>query len=141
MSENDSKAINYDELFVRNKDSGKIFKGQVIFIQNASTYSSAGLLVTDAVDNLVGIVIGSKSSFKPCHYGDMLAWQLKNTGIKGYVSHKFFTRPNTVKCIEEDISPSVSVSYTLEDVLKGEDVYWKWIMDNYGLTYGEDNRK
>lgn len=64
--------LDYDELFVRNRDTAKIFKGNVIFIQDEGTYSSAGQLITDARDNNIGIVIGSESAFTPCHYGDML---------------------------------------------------------------------
>ena len=82
-----------DEYFIKNEDSDKIFKGNIIFIQNAKTYSSAGLLITVAVDNNIGIVVGSKSSYRPCSYGDLLAWKLPNTKTRGFVSHKIFNRP------------------------------------------------
>lgn len=123
--------INYDELFVKNTDSGKVFNGNVIFIQNEDTYSSAGILITKAVDNGIGMVMGNESAFKPCHYGDLLIWQLPNTAIKGTTSHKLFLRPNSARCNEKSIRPAIHVSYTWNDVLDGNDVYWSWIVNMF----------
>lgn len=121
----------YTESFIMNHDESLIFKGNVIFIQNTKTYSSAGLLITQAMDNNIGVVIGDKSSYKPCHYGDLLAWELPNTKIKGYVSHKIFNRPNTDKCNESYLLPVVYLSPRWSDVLVGKDIYWEWILENH----------
>lgn len=116
--------------FNMNRDTQKIFKGNVIFIQNAKTFSSAGMLITEAIDNGIGIVIGDRSSYRPCNYGDLLAWKLPNTAIKGVVSHKFFSRPNCAHCQDDYIEPKVLISGTWENVLKGQDPCWEWIINN-----------
>jgi hypothetical protein len=121
-----------DSYFVRNEDENKVFKGNVIFIQNAKTYSSAGLLITDAVDNRIGVVTGNKSSYRPCHYGDLLAYELPNTKIRGFVSHKFFKRPDAEKCDETSLTPAVYIPATWQDILEGKDIHWEWILEHYG---------
>lgn len=112
--------------------STSVFDGDVIFIQNALTYSSAGLLVTLAQDNNIGITIGENSSYRPCSFGDILAWQLPNTKLKGYVSHKYFIRPNKNRCNEDYLSPNVRLYPNLTDVLKDKDVCWEWILEKFG---------
>lgn len=119
-----------ENLTTNNEDDHSIFKGKVIFIQDAQTYSSAGILITLAQDNNIGTIIGEKSSYKPCNYGDILAWQLPNTQLKGYVSHKIFIRPNIDKCNEDHIAPTVHLSPDWEDLIKGKDICWEWILDN-----------
>lgn len=109
-----------------------VFDGNVIFIQNAGTYSSAGMLITVARDNDIGLLIGERSSYRPCNYGDMLAWELPNTNIRGYVSHKIFIRPNSNDCNESILMPDIELSPNWADVLNGKDICWEWILDNYG---------
>lgn len=128
-SQPEQKAERY---FLKNKNENLIFKGNVIFIQNAKTYSSAGILVTVAQDNGIGITIGEKSSYKPCTYGDLLAWQLPNTKLKGYVSHKIFIRPNAEKCSESYLTPTVYLCPNWENVLEGKDIYWEWVLREHG---------
>ena len=103
-----------------------IFKGKVIFIQDIVTYSSAGALVISAIDNNIGIVIGSKSGYSPCSYGSSLHWQLPNTGIDGVMSHKIIYRPNKRRCKERHITPNVELSTYLGD----GDKCWEWILNN-----------
>lgn len=125
--------IDFDKLlFVKNRDTGNVFKGNIVFIQNEGTYSSAGQLITDAIDNNIGIIVGSKSSFKPCNYGDILTWKLPNTSITGSISYKSFKRPDSSKCNETSMNPSFQVPHLWNDVLEGNDVYWMWILDKFG---------
>lgn len=124
--------MDYDTLFVQNREAEKVFRGNVIFIQDAGTYSSAGQLITDATDNHTGMVLGSESAFRPCHYGDMLTWKLPNTYIKGSVSHKIFLRPDTSRYNEKSIRPALNLDYTWSDILESNDIYWNWILNMYG---------
>lgn len=121
-----------EEYFIKNTDENKVFKGNVVFIQDARTFSSAGSLITDATDNNIGIVIGDKSSFRPCNYGDLLCWELPNTKIRGFVSHKIFERPNTVKCHDLTITPNVYLTQNWSEVSEGKDICWEWILVHYG---------
>jgi hypothetical protein len=120
-----------NDYFQMNNDESKVFKGSVIFIQNARTYSSAGMLITDATDNGIGIVIGNKSAYKPCSYGDILAWELPDTKITGWVSHKIFNRPDRSQCDELSLTPAIYLPATWADVLEGKDIYWEWILEHY----------
>jgi hypothetical protein len=121
-----------DSWFIQNEDESKVFKGNVIFIQNAKTYSSAGMLITSAIDNRIGAVVGNKSSYKPCSYGDLLAYELPNTKIRGFVSHKIFKRPDAEKCHEISLIPEFYIPVTWQDVLEGKDIYWECILKHYG---------
>ena len=126
-TQRDEKTKGYFRL---NKDTALVFNGNLIVIQNAKTYSSAGLLVSTIVDNNLGIVIGGKSSYKPCHYGDLLYWMLPNTNVKGCISHKIFIRPDAAKCGETTLLPTVQLESTWKDVVSGADVCWEWILSH-----------
>lgn len=106
------------------------FKGDVVFIQGRSTYSSAGLLITTAVDNNIGYVIGDKSSFSPTHYGDPISWILPNTGQCVFVSQKLFVRPNRIKK-ETFVDPRVYIPSICLDIILGRDKCWEWIEKKY----------
>ena len=129
---NDSSFLNNMEDYFRlNKDKNKIYNGNVIFIQSPETFSSAGLLIISAVDNNIGKVIGSKSSYRPCNYGDLLMWELPNTNIQGFISHKIFNRPDSTKCNETSIIPEINIQTTIEDMLNGNDRCWDWVLEKY----------
>lgn len=121
------KAVNRDVLTSKKP----AFQGKVIFIQDESTYSSAGKLVTKAVDNGIGFVIGTKSTYSPSSYGDLLWWQLPNTGIKGIVSHKLFLRPDASRSEEKTLIPHVEIS-SASMQLEGIDACWEWVLKNIG---------
>lgn len=112
-------------------NEGLTFAGNVVFIQNAKTYSSAGLLISTAVDNGIGTVVGTESSYSPCNYGDLLYWELPNTQIKGCMSHKIFVRPDGARCSERSLFPAVHLVPTWLDVLSNKDVCWEWILSKY----------
>lgn len=118
-----------EELFAKNSDPNRVFKGDVVFIQNQNTYSSAGMLITSAVDNKIGVVVGTPSAYRPSNYGDILAWQLPHTQINGFVSHKFFYRADRSKNDEQSILPSVEIPMSVDDFTQMRDVYWRWVVD------------
>lgn len=119
-----------DTLTSKSKDGKNRFKGAVIFVQGAKTYSSAGMLITKAVDNRIGLVIGENSSYRPSHYGDLLTWELPNTQIKGTISHKRFHRPDRSKDQETLLRPDVAISPTWEGVKSGADPFQDWIFSH-----------
>jgi hypothetical protein len=117
--------------FKYNKEVANIFSGNVIFIQGKNTYSSAGLLLINAVDNGIGQIIGEKSLYKPCNYGDILAWELPNTKIQGGVSHKIFNRPDESKCTEPYLTPNVLIERHWDSQWQDGDSCWDWIIEHY----------
>ena len=111
-----------------NYDREQIFGGNVVFIQSKDSFSSATLLLTLARDNGIGIIIGTPSGGKPCHYGDVLYAQLPNTNTMATVSHKYFRRPNMALERLECIVPDVEIELNHPE----RDMAWEWIVENYG---------
>ena len=117
------------QMYVMNRSSDSLFKGKVIFMQGKDTFSSAGILVTKAVDNGIGIVIGENSVYTPSAYGDILTWELPNTHTQGFVSHKIFVRPDVSKKNESAIIPDIPLPETWDDFQNGIDPCWKWVLE------------
>jgi hypothetical protein len=107
----------------------KPFDGNLIWIQGEKTFSSAGMLITLAVDNNIGVVIGEKSSFSPNSYGDIIRWTLPNTKVQGFISHKQFFRPN--KTIDNEIPLEMILPTSFDDYINGVDPCYNWIISNY----------
>ena len=106
------------------------FDGDVIWIQGKETFSSAGILMTLAVDNNIGKVIGEPASYAPTHYGDLLYWTLPNTQTSGQVSHKYFVRPDEKRGNEIPLVETLPTSF--QDYQKGTDPCYEWVKANYG---------
>jgi hypothetical protein len=121
------------QYFKLNDDAKKIYSGKIYFLQGKTTYSSAGDLIVWARDNKIGSLVGEKSIYRPCNYGDILTWKLPNTELTGGVSFKYFTRPDISKCNEEYIIPDIFIPSSFEDVTNGEDVQWNWVDENVKL--------
>jgi hypothetical protein len=66
----------------------------LVVLTNEFTYSSATMLAVFVQDGKLGTVIGYPSANSPSSYGDVLSFQLKNSGVKGHVSFKRWLRPN-----------------------------------------------
>ncbi|MGM9713886.1 MAG: S41 family peptidase [Prevotella sp.] len=86
------------------------FDGKVFFIQGKKTFSSAGMLMTLARDNGIGIILGEKSTYSPSHYGEVMPYRLPNTNVVGTVSSKFFARPDKQHVGDPYLMPDITVS-------------------------------
>lgn len=117
-------------LFTMNTDADKVFKGNVYFIQDNGTFSSAAMLIVMATDNNIGIVIGEAGSYRPCHFGDVLSYELPNTHVKGGVSHAYFMRPDKDACGENSLIPTIHIQRTWQDFIEGNDPWWQYILNN-----------
>lgn len=117
-------------LFTMNTDADKVFKGNVYFIQDNGTFSSAAMLIVMATDNNIGTVIGEAGSYRPCHFGDVLSYELPNTHVKGGVSHAYFMRPDKDACGENSLIPTIHIQRTWSDYIEGNDPWWNWILNN-----------
>ena len=125
----DTMEESISELFVMNHSRDSLFTGKVIFLQGKGTFSSAGQLITTAVDNGIGIVIGENSTYAPSNYGDCLYWELPNTHVKGSVSHKFFYRDDASKRNDNVLVPDIPLPVTWADYSSGVNPCWKWVME------------
>jgi hypothetical protein len=126
-----SKEKKMAKWFKYNKKEKHLFRGNTVFIQSKKTYSSAGLMIIEAMDNNIGQIIGEKSSYKPCTFGDVLSWELPNTKIRGGISHKIFNRPDENKCDEESLTPHILIEQHFDDLQNGEDRCWEWILNHF----------
>lgn len=118
-----------DRLFRVNKEPERCFSGRVVVVQGPQTYSSAGILATMIADNGIGEVIGVEGSFSPSHWGDLLLWELPNTGLSGTVSSKRFRRPDTSRDAEPSLRPDAVLTQTWEEFRRGIDPVLEWLLD------------
>ena len=109
----------------------EVFEGNVIFVQGEKTYSSAGILMTLARDNHIGIIAGSNSTFSPSHYGEILPYRLPNTDIIGTISCKFFARPDAEHVDDKTLVPDVALDLSDKEELWDEILK---IIDNNAKT-------
>ena len=93
----------------------KLFEGQVVFVMGKRTYSSAGMLLTNARDHHVGTIIGTTSTFSPSHYGEVLPYRLPNTDVLGSISCKYFARPDTATVDDTYMQPDIEVNLDDKD--------------------------
>jgi hypothetical protein len=132
------RRIGSDSVYLKKADSltntseNNIFRGNIIFIQNEQTFSSAGMLITGAVDNNIGLVIGTNNSFSPNSCGDILYWKLPNTNIRGSISHKLFARPDINKINDNTIKLYQYIRPSWKDFSTSNDNCWQWILEKYG---------
>lgn len=66
----------------------------LVVLTDEATYSSATMLGVWVQDGKLGTVIGRASANAPSSYGDILYYQLTNTGMFGTVSHIQWQRPD-----------------------------------------------
>ena len=104
----------------------KLFEGQVVFVMGKRTFSSAGMLLTNARDHHVGTIIGTNSTFSPSHYGEVLPFRLPNTNLLGSISCKYFARPDAATADEPFLRPDVEIN------LDDKDAAWRYIVEQYG---------
>jgi hypothetical protein len=90
------------------------------------TYSSAGMLLTNARDHHVGTIIGTTSTFSPSHYGEVLPYRLPNTDVLGSISTKYFVRPDESQKDDGFMQPDVEVN------LDDKEAVWQFIVKKYG---------
>lgn len=100
----------------------EVFDGKVIFIQSAKTFSSAGILMTLARDNNIGVIVGVESTYSPSHYGEVLPFRLPNTGVLGSVSCKYFARPDAQHVDDKTLVPDVKID------LGDKDKAWEQVL-------------
>lgn len=103
------------------------YTGKVVFIQGQNTFSSANYLLTTVKDDHLFPIIGMPTSQKPTCYGDIIPISLPFTDTKGYVSHSFFRRPDSLLDEETTLMPDIVINTSVMDYLEGVDNCWDWI--------------
>jgi C-terminal processing protease CtpA/Prc len=102
-------------------DPNMIFKGKLYVLVSAATFSSANWFAVIVKDNKLGTVIGEPTGNKPTSYGDVLNFQIPNTGFRFICSHKKWIRPDTNNDPEDGLYPNVTAYTTIEDIIRNKD--------------------
>lgn len=93
---------------------------KLVVLTDERTFSSATMLAVMVRDGKLGTVIGRTSSNAPSGYGDILSYQLGNTGLMGYVSHIRWLRPDPAAA-HDAVTPDVITTLgtdALDEALK-----------------------
>lgn len=88
----------------------------LVVLTDEGTFSSASMLAVYVRDGGLGTIIGRPSANMPNHYGDILYFQLENTGAYVTVSHKQWLRPDQ-SAQGNELTPDV-VTAVGEDALE-----------------------
>lgn len=126
---NTPKGKGYDKPLFRfnNRDNRKcpnpelIFKGKLYILVSARTFSSANWFAVIVKDNKLGTVIGEPTGNQPTSYGDILQFQMPNTGFCFSCSFKKWIRPDTSNDPEDGLYPDVMAYTTIEDIMQNKD--------------------
>ncbi|MFA6402701.1 MAG: S41 family peptidase [Salinivirgaceae bacterium] len=108
-----------DSPYFQSKPKQK-FTGNVFVLVSNDTFSSAAMLAVLLSDNNIAKTVGNAISTNPSHYGEVLEFTLKNTGVQGTLSCKIFIRPATGKGISE-LPIDIRISNSVLDTHNGND--------------------
>ena len=86
---------------------------ELVVLTDENTFSSATMLAVMVRDGDLGTIIGRTSTNAPNSYGDILSYQMPDTGIGGSVSYKQWLRP------DENADPKTVTPDLVTDI--GED--------------------
>lgn len=106
----------------------KLYEGKVVFVMGPRTFSSAGMLMTLARDNHIGTIIGTKSTFPPSHYGEIMPYRLPNTDVLGSISCKYFARPDAATVDDAFMAPDYEVD------LSDKAAAWQFIVQHFSVA-------
>jgi len=98
-----------------------MFNGKLYILISAKTFSSANWFAVIVKDNKLGTVIGEPTGNAPTSYGDILMFQMPNSGFRFSCSHKKWIRPDTSNDPEDGLYPDVTVYTTIQDIIQNKD--------------------
>lgn len=92
----------------------------LVVLTDRYTFSSAMDFATCVSDAHLGILVGEPSSNSPSSYGDNYYFSLKNSGLGGSISHKYFMRNDPSKNDELLLKMDIPVNpkFALEEAKK-----------------------
>lgn len=81
-----------DAFPTENRKAEPVFDGNVYVLTSANTFSSAMLFAEMIGDNGLGLIVGESSGNMPESYGDILTFQMPNSGLAFTIPYKKFKR-------------------------------------------------
>lgn len=110
-------------------DAELLFGGNVFILTSPITFSAANSFAVIFKDNGMGTIIGEPTGNQPSSYGDILTFQMPNSGFLFTVSYKKFIRPDISKDDEKTLNPHITVYTTIDDILKGRDPQMEKVLE------------
>lgn len=96
------------DLVYKNKKNDVVFNGDIFVLTSVHTFSAAMDFAMLIQDNNLGTLVGETSGNMPNSYGDLLTFQLPNSKLHMYVSHKKWYRIDKSKA-DEALIPDYEV--------------------------------
>ena len=118
-----SGSKDYTDVFNVNdhKADGLLFNGEVYVLTSNKTFSSACQLAVICYDNEIAKIIGEPTGNAPTRYGDLLSFQLPNSGYSFGISFKKWIRPLTKNDPASSLTPHEIVYTVAEDIKEDTD--------------------
>lgn len=101
----------YNSSIVKNEKKKHTFTGDLYVLTSNGTFSSATMFSTILRDNNLAKIIGEPSGNKPSAFGDVLTFQLPNSGLVLKTTYKKFIRPDIDKNDDQALMPDYEVDY------------------------------
>ncbi len=102
------------------------FSGNTYLLTSHYTFSSATMLANVFKCYQMGTILGEETGGAPSAYGDITGFQLPNTKLDAYTSHKKFIDV----CDDGQVNgviPDIEIKQTLEDIKLGRDTAVEYI--------------
>lgn len=104
-----------------------IFTGDLYILTSSQTFSSSAWLAVVMSDNDLATIIGEPTGSAPSGYGDILFFDLPETGLTYVVSHKYWIRPDPTRAPSDTLLPDVLIPTTIDDIRTYRDPQLEWV--------------
>ncbi len=124
------KLVSLGNLYLDKPDyPDNIFDGDFYVLVSGKTFSSGNYFATMLSDNNLAKTVGTPTGNAPSAYGDPIVFTSKNAQLPFYISYKRFVRPDETKDPATELTPDVSVPYTVSDYQNRTDPQLNWIIN------------
>lgn len=111
----------------RPADPDLLFDGELYVLTSGHTFSSGLWIPVILGDNGLATVVGEPTGGAPSGYGDILTFQLPETGLRFSVSHKRWIRPDRSRDPAYTLMPDQLIPTTVEDIRLQRDPQIDWV--------------
>lgn len=110
------------------KEVKQKFSGKTYLLTSHYTFSSANMLAASYKCYGMGTIVGEETGGVLASYGDLVGFQLPNSGLNAYCSYKWFVLP----CYGGEVQgvrPDVKARPGMENIREQKDVVMEQVMD------------
>jgi len=110
------------------KDIELKFTGDTYLLTSHFTFSSANMLAAAFKEYEMGMIFGEETGGVLKAFGDIIHFQLPNTKLSAYCSHKTFVHPGYDGEVR-GVIPDIKIKPSTEDIINERDVVIEYIID------------